>query len=59
MVKMSEILRAKAASPKAALTTEATRYRSLVVDRDSLPDCLEITAELADGTIMGLRIGIC
>jgi anthranilate synthase component 2 len=33
----------------------ATRYHSLVVDRDSLPDCLEITAELADGTIMGLR----
>jgi len=33
----------------------ATRYHSLVVDRDSLPDCLEITATLADGTIMGLR----
>lgn len=33
----------------------ATRYHSLVVDRDSLPECLEITAELADGTIMGLR----
>ena len=34
---------------------EATRYHSLVVDRDSLPDCLGITAELEDGTIMGLR----
>ena len=34
---------------------EATRYHSLVVDRDTLPDCLEITAELEDGTIMGLR----
>ena len=34
---------------------EATRYHSLVVDRDSLPACLEITAESADGTIMGLR----
>jgi len=34
---------------------EATRYHSLVVDRDSLPDCLEITAELDDGTIMGLQ----
>ena len=34
---------------------EATRYHSLVVDRDSLPDCLEINAELEDGTIMGLR----
>ncbi|MCD9147763.1 anthranilate synthase component II [Pseudophaeobacter flagellatus] len=33
----------------------ATRYHSLVVDRDSLPDCLEITAELEDGTIMGLQ----
>ena len=33
---------------------EATRYHSLVVDRDTLPDCLEITAELEDGTIMGL-----
>lgn len=34
---------------------KATRYHSLVVDRDSLPDTLEVTAELADGTIMGLR----
>lgn len=33
---------------------EATRYHSLVVERDSLPDCLEVTAALADGTIMGL-----
>ncbi len=33
----------------------ATRYHSLVVDRDSLPDELEITAELPDGNIMGLR----
>ena len=32
-----------------------TRYHSLVVDRGSLPDCLEITAELEDGTIMGLQ----
>ena len=32
-----------------------TRYHSLVVERATLPDCLEITAELADGTIMGLR----
>ncbi len=35
--------------------TPATRYHSLVVERASLPDCLEITAETADGTIMGLR----
>ncbi len=34
---------------------EATRYHSLVVERESLPDCLEITAELDDGTIMGLQ----
>jgi anthranilate synthase component 2 len=34
---------------------EATRYHSLTVERDSLPDCLEITAELDDGTIMGLQ----
>ncbi|MGI3210605.1 anthranilate synthase component II [Roseovarius tibetensis] len=34
---------------------EATRYHSLVVERASLPDCLEITADLADGTIMGLQ----
>lgn len=34
---------------------EATRYHSLVVDRDTLPDSLEITAELEDGTIMGLQ----
>jgi len=33
----------------------ATRYHSLVVERASLPDELEITAELDDGTIMGLR----
>jgi anthranilate synthase component 2 len=34
---------------------EATRYHSLVVDRATLPECLEITAELEDGTIMGLQ----
>ncbi len=34
---------------------EATRYHSLIVERESLPDCLEITAELEDGTIMGLQ----
>ena len=33
---------------------KATRYHSLVVDRASLPDSLEITAKLDDGTIMGL-----
>lgn len=34
---------------------EATRYHSLIVERATLPDCLDITAELADGTIMGLQ----
>jgi anthranilate synthase component 2 len=34
---------------------EATRYHSLVVDRPSLPDCFEITAETDDGLIMGLE----
>ncbi len=32
----------------------ATRYHSLVVDRDTLPDCLRVTAETDDGAIMGL-----
>ena len=33
----------------------ATRYHSLLVERATLPDCLEITAETAEGEIMGLR----
>jgi len=33
----------------------AIRYHSLVVERDGLPDCLEVTAWTADGTIMGLQ----
>ncbi|MBD3663474.1 glutamine amidotransferase-related protein [Sulfitobacter aestuariivivens] len=33
----------------------ATRYHSLVVERDSLPACLKITAALQNGTIMGLQ----
>jgi len=32
-----------------------TRYHSLIVDRASLPDCLEVTAETADGLIMGIQ----
>ncbi|MDA0830796.1 MAG: aminodeoxychorismate/anthranilate synthase component II [Proteobacteria bacterium] len=33
----------------------ATRYHSLAVQRETLPDCLEVTAETEDGEIMGLR----
>ena len=34
---------------------EATRYHSLIVKRDTLPDSLEVTAKTEDGTIMGLQ----
>lgn len=34
---------------------EATRYHSLIVDRSTIPDTLEITAETDDGLVMGLR----
>jgi anthranilate synthase/aminodeoxychorismate synthase-like glutamine amidotransferase len=34
---------------------EATRYHSLIVKRSTLPDCLEVSAETAEGEIMGLR----
>jgi len=33
----------------------ATRYHSLVIERDTLPSCLEVTAESDDGEIMGVR----
>ena len=33
----------------------ATRYHSLAIERQSMPDCLEITAETEDGEIMGVR----
>jgi len=33
----------------------ATRYHSLIVDRPTLPDCLEVTAWVENGEIMGLR----
>jgi anthranilate synthase/aminodeoxychorismate synthase-like glutamine amidotransferase len=33
----------------------ATRYHSLVVDRDSVPEVLEVSAESEDGLVMGLR----
>ena len=33
----------------------ATRYHSLIVERDSVPDCLQLVAETEDGLVMGLR----
>lgn len=36
-------------------TFNAGRYHSLIVERESLPDCLEISAESPDGLIMGMR----
>jgi anthranilate synthase/aminodeoxychorismate synthase-like glutamine amidotransferase len=33
----------------------ATRYHSLIVERDSVPDCLEVSAWTDDGLVMGLR----
>lgn len=33
----------------------ATRYHSLVIQRDSMPDCLQITAETDEGEVMGVR----
>ena len=34
---------------------EVGRYHSLIIERETLPDCLEVTSELDDGTIMGVR----
>ena len=34
---------------------EVARYHSLVVERETLPDCLEVTALSPDGQVMGLR----
>lgn len=34
---------------------KVTRYHSLVVQKEGLPDCLEITSETGDGVIMGIR----
>ena len=36
-------------------TFEATRYHSLIIEKESIPDELEITAETKDGLIMGIR----
>ena len=35
--------------------TQVARYHSLIIKRESLPDVLEITSDLDDGTIMGVR----
>ena len=47
--------RRRACSPGCPNPFTATRYHSLVVARDSVPDVLEITAESEDGLVMGLR----
>ncbi|MGE4372876.1 MAG: aminodeoxychorismate/anthranilate synthase component II [Xanthobacter sp.] len=53
--KMSEILhQGKSVFRGINGSFQATRYHSLIVKRDTLPDTLEITAETADGIIMGL-----
>lgn len=38
-----------------AMPFEATRYHSLVLEPESIPDCLEVTASTSDGVIMGIR----
>ncbi|MFC0522913.1 anthranilate synthase component II [Pontibacillus salicampi] len=38
-----------------ALPTPVTRYHSLMANRDSIPDCLEVSAETEDGVIMAVR----
>ncbi len=35
--------------------TQVARYHSLIIERESLPDVLEVTSDLGDGTIMGVR----
>ena len=35
--------------------TQVARYHSLIIEREGLPDVLEITSDLGDGTIMGVR----
>ena len=45
----------RGSSPACPRPFTATRYHSLAVERDSLPDCLEVTAWTDDGEIMGLR----
>ena len=38
---------------------QATRYHSLVVERDTMPDALAVTAETDDGLVMGSRTRRC
>lgn len=38
-----------------ASPVQATRYHSLIVERESLPECLEVTAWLADGMVMAFQ----
>ena len=45
----------RATSGRVPSPLSATRYHSLVIERDSLPECLAVTAESEDGEIMGVR----
>ena len=38
-----------------AQNVDVGRYHSLIIERETLPECLEITSELDDGTIMGVH----
>ena len=51
---LSEIYIVSHGSP-GTLSYNATRYHSLIAESKTLPECLEVTAWLEDGTIMGLR----
>ena len=57
VVRAKEIVHGKTAGLYRGLEqgVEVGRYHSLIIERETLPDCLEVTSELDDGTIMGVR----
>jgi len=50
-----KVVRAKGVFAQMPEPFDATRYHSLLIERDSMPDCLEISAQTAEGEIMGVR----